>query len=88
MASVRNLKKDLNNTYGAIIDGALIHQVSAPKEDQNKSEALIEDVITDFDQIILEINKKDVENRSKHLKSVNHKMEENANQFIERLNSL
>lgn len=88
MASVRNLKKDLNNTYGAIIDGALIQQVSAPNEDQNKSEALIEDVINDFDQIILEINKKDVENRSKHLRSVNQKMEENANQFIERLNSL
>lgn len=88
MASVKNLKKDLNNTYGAIIDGALIHQASTPKEDHKKSEALIDDVIADFDVIIADINKKDVENRSKHLKTVNQKMEDNANAFIERLNAL
>lgn len=88
MASVKNLKKDLNNTYGAIIDGALIHQVSIPQKDHKQSEELIDDVIASFDKVISEINKTDVDNKSKHLKEVNQTVESDTNTFIERLNAL
>lgn len=88
MASVKNLKKDLNNTYGAIIDGALIHQASIPQKDHKPSEELIDDVIINFDKVIAEINKKDVDSKSKHLQKVNKMIESDANTFIKRLNAL
>ncbi len=88
MASIRDLKNDLNNTYGEVIDAVLVHQQVNNKEDKAESEQLIDDIIDSFDHFISEINRKDVDHRAKHLKAVKSDIEEKLNAFIERLNKL
>jgi len=88
MASIRDLKNDLNNTYGEVIDAVLVHQQVNNKEDKAESEQLIDDIIDSFDHFISEINRKDVDRRAKHLKAVKSDIEEKLNAFIERLNKL
>lgn len=88
MGSIKNLKKDLNNVYGEIIDAVMIHQETISPEDQTKSEALIDDIIASFDDLVEKINDKSVENRAAHLKSVQKEIENQSNTFIERLNNL
>lgn len=88
MGSIKNLKKDLNNVYGEIIDAVMIHQETISPEDQTKSEALIDDIIASFDDLVEKINDKSVENRAAHLKSVQKEIENQSNIFIERLNNL
>ncbi|MFN2261934.1 MAG: hypothetical protein ABR595_07730 [Psychroflexus sp.] len=88
MGSIKNLKKDLNNVYGEIIDAVMIHQETMVPEDQTKSEALIDDIIDSFDNLVAKINDKSVENRASHLKSVQQEIEKESNAFIERLNNL
>jgi len=88
MGSIRNLKKDLNNVYGEIIDAVMIHQETMASEDQSKSEALIDDIIASFDDLIEKINDNSVEDRSAHLSAVQKTIESESNAFIERLNKL
>ncbi|EMY82172.1 hypothetical protein ES731_06100 [Psychroflexus gondwanensis] len=88
MASKKQLKKDLNNRFGEIIDGALINQEADSKDSSIKTEELVDDIISEFDTIIEQINKRDSDDRAKHLKSVKENINKKADEFIERLNNL
>ena len=88
MASKRLLKKDANNVFGEIIDAAYLHQAVHPEENPSKSEAIVDEAIENFDIIISKINKRDVENRKKHLQETKAELEERAQKLIEKLNTL
>ncbi|MFD0931396.1 hypothetical protein ACFQ0R_02175 [Psychroflexus salinarum] len=88
MASKKQLKKDLNDRFGEIIDGALINQEASSEDFKEKTEELVDDVISEFDQFVEQINKKDIDDRGKHLKSVKESINKKADEFIKRLNNL
>ena len=87
MASIKQLKKDLNNRFGEIIDGALINQEANSEDFKEKTEELVDEVIAEFDNQIEQINKKDIENRGKHLKSLKESIDKKADEFIKKLNN-
>lgn len=88
MASVRNLKKDINNVFGDILDAVYIWEGIHPKEDHTESEKIMDDSIDSFDNLIEKVNDKTTEDRKKHLKSVRQELEEKANGLVERVNAL
>ena len=88
MASIRDLKQDINYVLGDIIEAAMIHQAAHPKEDHQKSEKIIDDAIDTFDELIAKVNDRKVENRSAYLKSVRVELEQKGRELIERINSL
>ena len=51
MASVKNLKKDINYTLGDIIEECYIAQMLTP-ENSKKTEAIIDEAIEIFDVLI------------------------------------
>ena len=61
MASIKNLKKDLKNAIGEVIEGTLIHQIVNDAEHQDKANELIDESIREFDAMIEQINKKAVD---------------------------
>ena len=63
MASVKNLKKDLNNIIGEIIQNINLWQLENPDKDIKKSEKLIDECFDVFDNIIKKIHQKDVTER-------------------------
>jgi len=87
MASKKQLKKDLNDRFGEIIDGALINQEANSEDVSQKTEELVDEVIAEFDQQIEQINKKDVDDRAKHLKSVKGSIDKKVDEFIKKLNN-
>ena len=56
MASVKNLKKDLNNIIGEIIQNINLWQLENPDADLKKSEKLIDECFDSFDSIIKKIH--------------------------------
>ena len=88
MASVKNLKKDINFVLGDIIEAVYINELAAGGQPSEKSEALIEEAIVTFDTLIKEVNAKKVENKKAHFKQINKKLEETANQLIGKLHAL
>ena len=88
MASKRLLKRDVNYVMGDIIEAAYIHQVANPKADNQKSEAIIDEAISDFDELIKKINQKDVENKKQHFKAIEKELEAKANDLVAKVNEL
>lgn len=88
MASKRLLKKDVNYVMGDIIDAAYIHQMANPKEDQAKSEAIVDEAIKDYDELITKINRRDVENKKKHFNEIQQELETKAKALVKKVNAL
>jgi hypothetical protein len=88
MASIKNLKKDINYVLGDIIEECYTWELLNPKADTKKSEAIIEEAIETFDTMIDMINKKDVENKKSHFKTVEKELQAKATALIEKVNKL
>ena len=82
MANVRDLKKDINYVLGDIIEAVYIWELTNPDKENKKSEAIIDEAITTFDDLITKVNQKDVENKKKHFKSVNTELEDRGIRFL------
>jgi ATP adenylyltransferase/5',5'''-P-1,P-4-tetraphosphate phosphorylase II len=86
MASIKNLKKDINYVLGDVIEYAL--DVSTLKNAPEKGDAIIDEAIEVFDTLIDKINEKNVDNKKAHFKSINADLEAKAKGLVEKINSL
>jgi len=88
MASIRNLKKDINNVLGDVIEAVYIVEQGSGQEGSTEGNAIIDQAIEAFDRLIAEVNQKDVEDRKAHLKQVRQSLEEEATALVERINKM
>jgi len=88
MASIRNLKKDINYVLGDIIEAVYLFEASGSKQNSKEGNEVIDGAIEAFDDLIGKVNNKGVENRQAHLKSVKVELEEKAAGLIEKLNKM
>ncbi|MFT5231934.1 MAG: hypothetical protein ACI825_000708 [Planctomycetota bacterium] len=88
MANVRNLKRDVNYVIGDIIEAVYIWELTNPGKDTKESQAVIDSAIKDFDELIVRINAKKVEDKKAHFKAINQEVETKGRQLIDRINSL
>jgi SOS response regulatory protein OraA/RecX len=88
MASIKNLKKDINYVLGDVIEECYTWELLNPKADKKVSEAIINEAIDAFDALIEMVNAKKVENKKVHFKSVENSLEATAAKLIEKVNQL
>jgi len=88
MASIKNLKKDINYILGDVIEECYTWELINPKADKKASEAIIDEAIEAFDTLIEMVNAKNIENKKVHFKGVEASLETTANKLIERVNQL
>lgn len=88
MANVRDLKKDINYVLGDIIEAVYIWELTNADKDNKKAEGIINEAIVTFDDLIVKVNQKDVDNKKKHFKAVNAELEERGKKLIEQINAL
>ncbi len=88
MANVRDLKKDINYVLGDIIEAVYVWEYENTDKDTKKSEAIIDEAIAVFDELIAKVNTKDVENAKAHFKAINVELETKGKALIEKINKL
>ncbi|MGS2741969.1 hypothetical protein [Sinomicrobium sp. M5D2P17] len=88
MASVKNLKKEINSVLGDIIEAVYVWEAATDNNNSKEGNAIIDEAIDAFDDLIEKVNDKSVEDRKAHLKSVNNELEAKANGLIEKVNKL
>jgi hypothetical protein len=86
MASIKDLKKDINYVLGDVIEYIL--DVSILKNETQKGDAIIDEAIVTFDDLISKINANNVENKKAHFKSISEELETKAKVLVEKANSL
>lgn len=88
MANKRDLKKDINYVLGDIIEAVYIWELTNPGKDTKGSQAIIDDAIVTFDELIVKVNVRDVDNAKQHFKGVNAELETKGRALIDRINAL
>jgi hypothetical protein len=88
MASVRILKRDINYVLGDIIEAVYIWELTNPEKDNKKAEAIIDEAILVFDELIVKVNDKKVENKKEHFKAINQELEDRGRKLIDKINAL
>tara|TARA_A100000171_G_scaffold988_1_gene1198 strand:+ start:7996 stop:8268 length:273 start_codon:yes stop_codon:yes gene_type:complete len=90
MASVRELKRDINYVLGDIIEAVYIWELTNPEKDTKKSQAIIDEAITTFDELIVKVNDRSVAKADKkaHFKAVNQELETRGRKLIDKINAL
>ena len=86
MANKRDLKRDINNVLGDILDAVVLLELD--KKPSKDSEAIYDEAIATFDHLITKVNAKNVEDKKAHFKAINKELEEKGKSLIERLNKL
>ncbi len=88
MANVKNLKKDINYVLGDIIEAVYLFELSTSGKPTPETNALIDEAIASFDNLITKVNAKKVENKKAHFKQINQELELAANQLVAKINDL
>lgn len=88
MANVRDLKKDINYVLGDIIEAVYFWEYENTDKDTKKSEAIIDEAIETFDELIAKVNDKNVENKKEHFKSISQELETRGRALIDKINKL
>ncbi len=88
MASVKNLKKDINFVLGDIIEAVYLWEMTTTGKPTEQTEALVDEAIAAFDSLIKKLNDKKVENKKEHYRNINKELEQTAGQLVEKINAL
>ncbi|MDO6518819.1 hypothetical protein SAMN05421766_106196 [Zobellia uliginosa] len=88
MASVKELKKDINNVLGDIIEAVYIVEAANADQESKEGAKVIDEAIETFDTLIQKVNQRGVENRKKHLTEVRQELEKKAGALVEKVNKL
>ena len=70
MASVKNLKKDLNNVIGEIIQNINLWELENSGKELKKREKLVDKCFDVFDDLIKKIHQKDIKDKKIHFKTI------------------
>ena len=84
MASIKNLKKDINYVLGDIIDECIV----SASGDTKKIEAIVDEAIVVFDELIAKVNAKKIENKKTHFKAIEEELEKKATKLLTKVNKL
>lgn len=88
MASIKNLKKDINHTLGDIIEECYVWELVNPEAETKKSQEIIDEAIEAYDSLLDRVNAKNVENRKSHFKGISNDLLAKATSLVEKVNSL
>ena len=88
MANKRDLKKDINYVLGDIIEAVYIWELANAEKPTKESDAIIDEAIATFDDLIAKVNDRTPENKKAHFKAINTELEEKGRVLIEKINAL
>jgi hypothetical protein len=88
MANKRDLKKDINYVFGDIIEAVYYWELENAEKPTKESNAIIDEAIASFDELIARVNDRSVEDAKAHFKAINNDLESKGRALIERINKL
>ena len=88
MASIRDLKKDINFVLGDIIEAVYQWEADTNNPDSSKGIKIVDDAIAAFDDLMDKVNQNVEGSKKEHFKNVRKELEQKATTLIEQVNGL
>ncbi|WP_418253685.1 hypothetical protein [Flavobacterium columnare] len=78
----------MNYVIGQIIEAVYLYEMTSTGKPTDETNAVIEEAFVIFDNLIVKVNTKKVENKKVHFKQINVELENAANQLVDKINAL
>ncbi len=88
MASIRDLKKDINFVLGDIIEAVYQWEAATDNSNSEEGSSIIDKSIQAFDELMGKVHQQGIEDKKTHFKSIRSELEEKATTLIGDLNKL
>ena len=88
MASIKNLKKDIDYVLGDIMDECEFRELANPDADAKTAEAIKQEIFDVFDELTAKIHVKDVESKKAHFSGIRAELHSKASELLDRVNKL
>ncbi len=88
MASVKNFKKEINNVLSDVIEECYICQLTNNDKISAKADKIISEAISTFDDLIIKIHDKSVDNKKKHYQSIRTELKTKTVKMLNELEKL
>ena len=88
MASVKNLKKEINYVLGDLVNIVYVYEMTHGGKPTEATDVIVDEIYDNYDPLVTKINLKDVENKKAHFKQIRKEYEATANQIVEKINGL
>lgn len=88
MASVKNLKKEINYVLGDLVDIVYVWELTNGGKPTETTDGIIDEIYENFDELMEKVNNKSAENKKAHFKQIRNDFEEFVNQTVAKINDL
>ncbi|MEM9001591.1 MAG: hypothetical protein AAGB24_15120 [Bacteroidota bacterium] len=88
MASIRDLKKDINFVLGDIIDAVYVWEAATHNENSKEGSEIIDKAIAIFDDLLQRVHQKEVTDKKSHFDGIRADLETKTTELVEELNKL
>lgn len=88
MGSIKNFKKEINIVLSDIIEECYVCQLNSDDKISAKAEKIIDEAIGVFDDLVVKINQKGVENKKKHFQSIHSELDKKGSSLLLKLEKL
>ena len=89
MSSKKQLKKEINDTLGALIEEVYVKELSSPDLDNKKSEKIIDEAIGLFDNLIQQMHGPEAkESPKKQFNAIRTSLKENVDSLSQKIEKL
>lgn len=88
MASIRDLKKDINFVLGDIIEEVYVWEAATGNHGSEEGSILIDKTIAVFDGLMSQIHQKEVENQKAHFAGIRKELADKAEELVADINQL
>lgn len=88
MSSRKQLKKEINDTLGALIEEVYVKELSSPKADLKKSEKIIDDAISLFDDLIQQMHANSEGSAKKHYAAIRSSLKQKTESLSAKIEKL
>jgi len=89
MASIKNLKKDINYIFGEVIDEVNYKQLLNPDVDNDKAEAIIDEAVTAYEDFYNKISAgRKAENKKAYFKNLDEEINQSVKSLLDKIEAL
>ena len=88
MSSRKQLKKEINDTLGSLIEEVYVKELSAPELDTKKSDKIIDEAILLFDELIQRMHQVPEGKSKQHFSGIRSSLQESATALSSKIEKL
>lgn len=88
MASIKDLKRDINSTLGALIEQVYAYEAETGNEGSEEGTVIIDNSIALFDDLMKRVHQKDVEDKKSHFRSIRNDLSQKSAELLSSLHEM